>query len=125
MTNDPTAATALRCPKCNAPMRSYERNGLHVDRCTECGGLFLDRGELERLVEAEAGYYGASGPAPVGPSPGRPDSERADWRRDDGYYPSAGYDPRDRYGRREDWDDDDDDRRGGRRGFLDDLFDFG
>jgi Zn-finger nucleic acid-binding protein len=34
-------------------MRNYERNQVHVDQCTGCGGLFLDRGELEALVAAE------------------------------------------------------------------------
>ena len=34
----------LTCPKCGAEMRSYERNGVLVDQCTGCGGLFLDRG---------------------------------------------------------------------------------
>ena len=59
MMNEPmSAAAALRCPKCDAPMRMYERNGVHVDRCTECGGVFLDRGELDRLITAESSYYG-------------------------------------------------------------------
>jgi Zn-finger nucleic acid-binding protein len=35
-------------------MRSIERSGVIVDRCTECGGLFLDRGELEKLMDAES-----------------------------------------------------------------------
>ena len=48
---------AVTCPKCHGQMRSYERNGVHVDQCTECRGLFLDRGELERLVEAEGSFY--------------------------------------------------------------------
>uniref|UniRef100_UPI003F82A599 TFIIB-type zinc ribbon-containing protein n=1 Tax=Actinosynnema sp. TaxID=1872144 RepID=UPI003F82A599 len=39
-------------------MRTYERNGVHIDQCTECRGVFLDRGELERLVDAEARWYG-------------------------------------------------------------------
>jgi len=47
----------LTCPKCHSPMRSYERNGVTVDQCTGCRGLFLDRGELERLVDAEGSYY--------------------------------------------------------------------
>ncbi len=47
----------LICPKCGSEMRSYERNGVHVDQCTGCKGLFLDRGELERLVEAEGAHY--------------------------------------------------------------------
>lgn len=46
----------LTCPKCQAPMRSYERSGITLERCTECGGIFLDRGELERLTDAEADY---------------------------------------------------------------------
>jgi Zn-finger nucleic acid-binding protein len=38
-------------------MRSYERNRVHVDQCTGCGGLFLDRGELEALVAAENAWH--------------------------------------------------------------------
>ena len=47
-------------------MRSYERNGVVVDQCTECRGIFLDRGELERLVDAEGRHYGDSGDRPRG-----------------------------------------------------------
>ena len=47
----------LICPKCGAEMRSYERNGVLVDQCTGCRGIFLDRGELERLVDAEGRHY--------------------------------------------------------------------
>src|SRR5690348_15564341 len=52
------AVTDLACPKCQAPMRTYERSGIHIDQCTECRGIFLDRGELERLIDAEAAAYG-------------------------------------------------------------------
>lgn len=47
----------LTCPKCSSEMRSYERNQVVVDQCTGCGGLFLDRGELERLTAAEAQWH--------------------------------------------------------------------
>jgi uncharacterized protein len=47
----------LICPKCGSEMRSYERNDVLVDQCTGCRGIFLDRGELERLTEAENTYY--------------------------------------------------------------------
>jgi hypothetical protein len=40
-------------------MRSYERNGVTVDQCADCRGLFLDRGELERLVDAENAFEAA------------------------------------------------------------------
>jgi Zn-finger nucleic acid-binding protein len=48
---------SLLCPKCHNVMHQYERNGVVVDQCTECKGLFLDRGELEKLVKAENGWY--------------------------------------------------------------------
>ena len=43
-------------------MRAYERNGVTVDQCTECRGIFLDRGELERLTSAENSWHGAPPP---------------------------------------------------------------
>ena len=49
--------TELECPKCHTPMRHYERSGLVIDQCTGCRGVFLDRGELDRLVDAEGAYY--------------------------------------------------------------------
>jgi uncharacterized protein len=50
----------LTCPKCHGPMRTYERNGVHVDQCTECRGIFLDRGELDRLIDAENAWHGGT-----------------------------------------------------------------
>jgi Zn-finger nucleic acid-binding protein len=53
-------------------MRVYERSGVTVDQCTECRGIFLDRGELEKLFEAEANFNSrqtAQGP-PAAPQPG-------------------------------------------------------
>lgn len=52
-----TPAAVLVCPKCTAEMRSHERNGVVVDMCTSCKGIFLDRGELERLIDAEGSFY--------------------------------------------------------------------
>lgn len=72
----------LICPKCRGAMRSYERAGVVVDQCNDCRGLFLDRGELERLIDAETTWSGRDRPAPdsrYGPddSPrSRPDSGR-------------------------------------------------
>lgn len=56
-------------------MRSYERNGVTVDQCTGCRGIFLDRGELERLVDAEGTYYERES-AP--PREERPDERRSE-----------------------------------------------
>lgn len=68
----------MTCPKCHAEMRTYERNGIHVDQCSECRGIFLDRGELEHLISAEASWK----PAPASPAPPAPAA------------PAPGYDPR-------------------------------
>ena len=81
----------LTCPKCHGAMRTYERNGVSVDQCTECRGIFLDRGELERLVDAEATWSqsqrGEERPAPAPPQPEpRYDQPRYDQPRyDKGY----------------------------------------
>ena len=55
-------------------MRQYERSGVTVDQCSECRGIFLDRGELERLVDAETSWHNDA-PARQQPAPapgGRP-----------------------------------------------------
>ena len=51
----------MTCPKCMGQMRQYERSGITVDQCAECRGIFLDRGELERLLDAENSWHGAAG----------------------------------------------------------------
>jgi Zn-finger nucleic acid-binding protein len=56
----------LTCPKCQGSMRTYERSSITVDQCTECRGIFLDRGELERLVDAEVAF---NAPTPQQPQP--------------------------------------------------------
>lgn len=60
--------STLTCPKCQAPMRTYERNRVHVDQCTGCGGIFLDRGELEALTAAEQAFHGGREQGAVPPS---------------------------------------------------------
>jgi Zn-finger nucleic acid-binding protein len=73
----------LTCPKCHGTMRTYERNGVHVDQCGDCRGIFLDRGELERLVDAENDWHGearAPKPAPVADGRYRSDHDREDDR---------------------------------------------
>lgn len=49
---------AISCPKCDAPMRTRRRNGVTIEQCTECHGIFLDRGELEQLIGVESSFLG-------------------------------------------------------------------
>ncbi len=60
---------SLTCPKCHGEMRQYERSGVVIDQCSECRGIFLDRGELEKLFEAEANWNRQqAAPAPAQPN---------------------------------------------------------
>ena len=87
-------ATDLICPKCQGLMRTYERSGVTVDQCSDCRGIFLDRGELERLVDAEQGWQR---------SHSAPRDRDYEWERDRDRGPSIPFPFGDR--------DDDDDRR--------------
>src|SRR6476469_1376863 len=49
---------SLTCPKCQGKMRSSERSGVTVEQCKQCRGVFLDHGELEHLITAEARFLG-------------------------------------------------------------------
>jgi uncharacterized protein len=86
--------TSLTCPKCASEMRSYERNRVLVDQCTGCGGLFLDRGELEKLVAAENEWHAA--PTPAAAAPHAPQDRSYAGPQDHGYQQGhqQGYDQR-------------------------------
>ena len=64
---------SLICPKCQSKMRSSERDGVTLDRCKECRGIFLDNGELEHLVAAEARFFGLDPIDPTQAAPRIPD----------------------------------------------------
>ncbi len=100
----------MTCPKCQGQMRQYERNGVTVDQCGECRGIFLDRGELERLVDAENAWHETRPPAPASqqPYPQQPYQQRPYRDHDSDEYPVYGG----HHGKRK--------KRGG---FLEDLFD--
>lgn len=44
---------ALVCPQCYADLVEVERAGVMVDACPRCRGMWLDRGELDRIVARE------------------------------------------------------------------------
>jgi uncharacterized protein len=95
----------LICPKCHGTMRTYERSGVTVDQCSECRGIFLDRGELEKLVDAENSHYSAPAPQQQRQPEYRPEREYRGEREYHGEH-SGGH-----HGKRK------------KRSFLEDLFD--
>jgi uncharacterized protein len=53
------AAATLVCPRCGETLRARTEHDVHLDECPACGGLWLDRGELELLAKREEeGWFG-------------------------------------------------------------------
>ncbi|MBY9066381.1 zf-TFIIB domain-containing protein [Hyphomonas sp. WL0036] len=97
----------MKCPVDDETLVMAERNGVEIDYCPKCRGVWLDRGELDKIIDRAATVIPA--PAP------HPEAHRPEHYRDE--------DRSHRY-------DDDDDwkyrkgKRHRRDSFLSDLFDF-
>jgi Zn-finger nucleic acid-binding protein len=104
----------MRCPVDNETLVMADRSGVEIDYCPKCRGVWLDRGELDKIIERAAGGSAPQMPAAPPPPP--------QYQQPPQYQPPQGrpYDKRD---------DDDDEYRSGykrkrREGFLGELFDF-
>lgn len=105
----------MQCPVCaNVQLVMSERSGIEIDYCPQCRGVWLDRGELDKIIDRAT--------PPAGAVPVPPPAQQAAWRddrsRDDRapYPPQAGhapYPPQQGYYRKKK-----------REGFLGELFDF-
>lgn len=45
----------MKCPKCGMDLKEIEVHGVKVDQCANCGGVFLDAGEMEQIEKHEQG----------------------------------------------------------------------
>jgi uncharacterized protein len=45
----------MRCPKCGMELNEIEYKGVHIDKCFNCEGIWLDAGELETISQFEKG----------------------------------------------------------------------
>lgn len=55
----------MQCPVCKTQaLQMSERQGIEIDYCPQCRGVWLDRGELDKIIERSAGAA-APAPAPV------------------------------------------------------------
>ena len=41
----------MKCPNCNVALIMTDRSGIEIDYCPECRGVWLDRGELDKIIE--------------------------------------------------------------------------
>jgi hypothetical protein len=109
----------MRCPVDNETLVMSDRHGVEIDYCPKCRGVWLDRGELDKIIERAAGAEAPVALREPGRAPAPPAApayaeapRREETRREE---------PR----RRRDDDDDDYHRpRKRRESFLSDIFDF-
>lgn len=45
----------MKCPKCGNDLAEIELHGVRVDQCAHCGGVFFDKGELQRFEHHDEG----------------------------------------------------------------------
>ena len=73
----------MQCPACNVTLMMTDRQGIEIDYCPQCRGVWLDRGELDKLIERGAREAAGAQPASPGqrpPHPGHRESHRDDDR---------------------------------------------
>ena len=71
----------MKCPIDSADLVMTERQGIEIDYCPKCRGVWLDRGELDKVIERSA----ASEAAAAAPPPRRQEY-RKDYDDDDRHY---------------------------------------
>ena len=117
----------MKCPHCTVNLLMTERQGVEVDYCPECRGVWLDRGELDKILERSHAEVAAATPAasavPVTVAAPPRDGGRTEGRRDDRYRDDRPSDDRYRDDRRY-RDDEPAYKKKKRKSFIEDIFDF-
>ena len=75
MTRDAAQLSAMLCPVCHVGLAMTDRQGVEIDYCPQCRGVWLDRGELDKIIERSAA--GMTPPPMAAPSY-RPDRAHYD-----------------------------------------------
>jgi hypothetical protein len=73
----------MKCPNCDATLVMSERQGVEVDHCPQCRGVWLDRGELDKIIERSARFDDDDRDDQRGHPPGDSYRRDDDQRRDD------------------------------------------
>ncbi|APZ97178.1 hypothetical protein BWQ93_00720 [Sphingopyxis sp. QXT-31] len=84
-------AQGLLCPTCRVNLTMSERQGIEIDYCPQCRGVWLDRGELDKIIERSEG---ASAPAPAPRPQAAPPPPQPQYREQDYRGGERGYDDR-------------------------------
>ncbi len=71
----------MKCPVDSTLLVIAERQGIEIDHCPACRGVWLDRGELDKLIERTADFETTDRVRSDPPDdPGGDDDERTSWR---------------------------------------------
>ncbi len=81
--------SAMTCPHCHVALTMSERQGIEIDYCPQCRGVWLDRGELDKIIERSSRELAppaqpSQRPYDAGPAPSYGQRE-ATYRPDPGY----------------------------------------
>ena len=47
----------MKCPNCNTTLMMSEKQGVEIDYCPNCRGIWLDKGELEKILKRAGEHY--------------------------------------------------------------------
>lgn len=75
-----TQIAALPCPVCKVALTMSERQGIEIDYCPQCRGVWLDRGELDKIIERSATDSPSRQPPPQPAHVNEPEYGRQDYR---------------------------------------------
>lgn len=78
----------MKCPTCTeTPLAMTNRQGIEIDYCPQCRGVWLDRGELDKLIERSGAVVATPGSSAQPRS--RPDFRDSDFGHDHGDRPRS------------------------------------
>lgn len=75
----------MQCPTCSVDLVMSERQGVEIDYCPKCRGIWLDRGELDKIIEREASVSAVDARRQPGPISPDESMRRRDHDDDDDY----------------------------------------
>jgi len=61
---DAAQVAGMPCPNCRTPLALADRQGVEIDYCPNCRGVWLDRGELDKIIERSVQDFAAPPPPP-------------------------------------------------------------
>ena len=114
----------MNCPNCNETLVMADRQGIEIDYCPKCRGVWLDRGELDKIIERSASYTQASENDTFNNQQVPPPQQQQPYRDNTYTQQQQPYPPQRPYGNQQHPYNDPYYKHKKKKGFLSDFFDF-